>query len=575
MQKYPLKPLSENWLKAAVVGSLWASVEIVAGSFLHNLKIPFAGTLLTSFSVFFLITFLQLWKDTGVIWRAGLICALMKSLSPSAVIVGPMIGILSEAIILWLFILLFGKNLFSYILGGAVAVASALLHKVASLLILYGFNLVKLVDGMYIYAVKQFRIESLDPVLLVWIIVLVYMILGGTAAVLGYFSGKRLLANSSYKKMPGPEDAGNRVTLFDYTDKHRHSILLLTTHLVFIVICLWLLNRGTYFISLPLCLVYLAGCFIWYRNSMRFLRKTRFWIQFVIITLVASFLLEGYSTGKYFSVKGLEIGLLMNLRAFIIMTGFAAVGIELRNPLVKTVLYNRGFSSLYQAVSLSFSALPGIISTLPETGKILKHRNTFLKHLFTASNDLFIRFKGELTRRPPLVILTGDVNQGKTGFIISLVSRLKEHGIRVGGLFAPGIIRNGIKEGFWLEDISSGKKYLLASRKPADGWIKQGHFYFNPEGIQEGNRILMQAVPGNFELVVIDEVGPMELGNGGWSPAIKKLCASSMVPQIWAVRRSLTEKVARKWNVGDVYLFDAGKDQPKDVMRIIHKLVSR
>lgn len=33
------------------------------------------------------------WRMNGVIWRAGLVCALIKSLSPSAVLLGPMIGI--------------------------------------------------------------------------------------------------------------------------------------------------------------------------------------------------------------------------------------------------------------------------------------------------------------------------------------------------------------------------------------------------------------------------------------------------------------------------------------------------
>jgi len=35
------KPLPDIWLKAAMLGSLWASVEIILGSFLHNLHIPF------------------------------------------------------------------------------------------------------------------------------------------------------------------------------------------------------------------------------------------------------------------------------------------------------------------------------------------------------------------------------------------------------------------------------------------------------------------------------------------------------------------------------------------------------
>jgi hypothetical protein len=83
--------LNPIWLKAAVIGSLWASVEIVAGSFLHNLQVPFSGTILTAFAILLLSAFSRLWKESGIIWRAGIICALMKSISPSAVIIGPMV----------------------------------------------------------------------------------------------------------------------------------------------------------------------------------------------------------------------------------------------------------------------------------------------------------------------------------------------------------------------------------------------------------------------------------------------------------------------------------------------------
>ena len=81
--------ISTVWLKASVIGSLWASVEIILGSFFHNVGIPFAGTLLAMNSVALMVAFHQVWKEKGLFWRAGLICALMKSISPSAVLLAP------------------------------------------------------------------------------------------------------------------------------------------------------------------------------------------------------------------------------------------------------------------------------------------------------------------------------------------------------------------------------------------------------------------------------------------------------------------------------------------------------
>ena len=114
---------------------------------------PFAGTFLAFASVGLVIAFVQVWKDKGLILYAGLIAALLKSMSPSAIILGPMIGILSEALILEVFLLLLGRNLIGYLVGGALAVLSALIHKIVSLLITYGFDLVIIVDQLYKYII--------------------------------------------------------------------------------------------------------------------------------------------------------------------------------------------------------------------------------------------------------------------------------------------------------------------------------------------------------------------------------------------------------------------------------------
>ena len=38
--------IDEKWIKASIIGTIWAASEIVLGSFLHNLKVPFSGNIL-------------------------------------------------------------------------------------------------------------------------------------------------------------------------------------------------------------------------------------------------------------------------------------------------------------------------------------------------------------------------------------------------------------------------------------------------------------------------------------------------------------------------------------------------
>ena len=118
---------------------------------------------------------------------------LMKSISPSAIIIGPMIGIFTEAVLLELFIFFFGKNLLGYMIGGAFAVFSTIIHKLVSLLILYGFDFIKILSDLYRFSVKQIDLENLKPSFLIMLIVVIYIILGMTAAAAGYIFGKRYL----------------------------------------------------------------------------------------------------------------------------------------------------------------------------------------------------------------------------------------------------------------------------------------------------------------------------------------------------------------------------------------------
>ena len=150
---------NDIWLKASVVGGLWASMEIIVGSFLHNTRLPFAGSILAFAGTILLIGFYQLWPQRGLIIRAGLITAIMKSVSPSAIILGPMTGIITEAALIELVIILLGNNFPSVAFAGVLSLSSALFHKIISVIILYGFNVITIYVNVINFALKQFDIK--------------------------------------------------------------------------------------------------------------------------------------------------------------------------------------------------------------------------------------------------------------------------------------------------------------------------------------------------------------------------------------------------------------------------------
>jgi nucleoside-triphosphatase THEP1 len=575
MQIISSNPLSQKWLKASVVGSVWASVEIILGSFLHNLKIPLSGMLLSFISVWLLISFLQVWKENGLIMRAGIICALMKSISPSALILGPMIGIFTEALLIELFILMLGKNLIGYMIGGAFAVLATLIQKLVSLLILYGFDFIKILSDLYLFAVRQIDLEHLSPTFLIISIIFIYIIPGMAGAIAGYTTGLRYLKSKSFYDHQPEIVLNTKNQLSENTINQSYSLIFLLINLFSIVAILFLMNTPHFIASIVTSITYLGFCILKYKNSLKRLKKISFWVSFMIITFAAAFLWNGFSHGAFFSMDGLIIGLKMNARAIIIVIGFASLSVELKNPVIKSLLYHRGFASLYQSLSLAFSALPFFLSNLSKSENKKKGISGISFHgLLGQAEALLSIFEKEHLLRTQVVIITGEIHQGKTTFAQKIVADLLEQKIRIAGFFSVGLNENGIRTGFNLVDIGSSRQIELCSDKKNEKRLKFGRYYFNSDAISLGNEILNSNNLSDKQLIVIDEVGHLELNGQGWSNAIENITRIITTPQLWIVRKSLVQKISRRWNIGNAYIFDITENSIREVENKITEIIS-
>jgi hypothetical protein len=365
--------INSIWLKAAVVGGLWASFEIIVGSLLHNLHIPFSGTVLASFSVVLMISFLQIWKENGLIWRAGLICGLMKSLSPSAVILGPMTGIMMEALFMDLLIYLVGRNMFGYILAGIAALLSTILHKLASLFILYGTDLVQIYVNLFRFLQKQLGLNEANPRDLIIIIFSLYILLGATAAIAGSFLGRKaLLKQSEGNTLPRPADLF--ASAWQDTDPNQpFHILLLFLHLFMIPALLLLINRfGLKWQSIIPTGVYLVFLLIYYKRIIHRLKKPFFWSQLLLMTLLAGLFWHPQEGNDFQIGNGFLVGLEMSLRAVLIVSAFSGLSVEIRNPQVTKYLLRKGFGKAYAALSLAFNSLPAMLDRSANLSSFLR-----------------------------------------------------------------------------------------------------------------------------------------------------------------------------------------------------------
>lgn len=553
MNHFKQTHISELWLKAASIGSIWAANEIILGSFLHNLRVPLSGTVMSFLSVAFVVAFSKMWPERGLIWRAGVIAALMKSLSPSAIIFGPMIGIMTEAFILEFILLIFGRRLPSFMLAGAFAVSFVIVQKILTVVVTYGWDIILILERVYNYSIKQFHWENLEARYAVIALFGIYFFIGMLAGVIGYLTGKRAQDLGREERVDFENEKESFQSLFEHTTSNKYSGWLLLLHFSVLILGFYIINNAPLLYVAIFLAAYIAFTIYRYGNSFRHLRKPSFWLFFIAITLLAGLLMPG-EDGEIFSMTGLMVGVKMNIRAAFVLISFASISKELKNPIIKSILYKRGFANLYQAMELAFMVLPASTAAFPNVKDLIRQPIKSIAGLILYAETILKMVKEKHENLPPIIIISGNIQEGKTTFVEKVINRLARKDVPAAGFLAKVIYDGDHRTGYQLKDLSSSQNELLCTINQHAGWEQYGKFYFNPNAQEMGKAILAN-IPEEAKVIVIDEIGPLELGGEGWALAIEKLVAQSSLPMIWVVREQLVEKIARKWTVGEIYYF--------------------
>jgi len=153
-----------------------------------------------------------------------------------------------------------------------------------------------------------------------------------------------------------------------------------------------------------------------------------------------------------------------------------------------------------------------------------------------------------------LILLTGDRHHGKTTACRRLADAARERGYTIGGVVAPAVFQDDQCAGYDVIDLARRRTAPLA-RIDAVGAERAGCFQFLAEGLALGKAALDFAVSSRPRLVVVDEVGPLELSGGGWSAALTPL-ASRPEMTLFTVRRRLTPEIARRWTTPPEMILD-------------------
>lgn len=126
----------------AVFGTLWGLSEMTLGTVLKSLNIPLSGVVLSTVGLVIALVGRVLVPRRGSTLFIGVIATLLKLFSLGGVIIGPMIGIMSEALVAEVALTALGRpRRASFLVAGVVGVLCPLVQPFVTNPLLFGRTL--------------------------------------------------------------------------------------------------------------------------------------------------------------------------------------------------------------------------------------------------------------------------------------------------------------------------------------------------------------------------------------------------------------------------------------------------
>ncbi len=552
---------TSSWQKATIIGSVWGAFEIVAGSILHNFAIPtVAGIVLSALGVFVMVSGARVFGGKGIFWRSALVCAALKTVSPSPVILSPMIGITLEGFLMEFGVLALGQNIAGFILGGGLALLSVLGFKLVRLIMIYGSDIVTAYQSVFTLSFSDNFLQSNGYLLPILLLTLFFVAIGAMAAYSGYFGGntiKERFEGQSIMLLPTDNSYKPKVV-----HGYKGGIGFLLFHIIWLTVFVTLKGIIPTYYWLWGGVIYILLSVFRYGRIRKLISRPTFWIVILSVSLISTFFIQiGKNGSLTFNQDFLIYSFTIFLRATVVIIAFACINIELKSKGVSRHFQNSMFTPLANSYAQAHEALPSLISTFKqERHRILKPLpivELMYSH-FTNSNQ---------TNQQHIFIISAERMGGKTTFMMKVIELLKNSGIEFNGFVAEGLVdESGKRIGFNLLNVKTNSSIPLCD-KVSTQWEQYGSYFFNPKAVEEGNRILSEVKEN--EIVFIDEIGIFELEGKLWANAFTKLLSKSNNQLVVSVRKDFLKPISDKWNLSNPKVIDVNRTNPTELVLLL------
>jgi len=194
----------------AVFGTLWGAAEIGMGSVLHAVNIPMSGVVLSAVGLGVALSGRLFVPRRGSILFVGVIAMVLKLFSIGGIVLGPMVGILAEALVAEIVLLPFRRpSRLSFVLAGGLGVCWTFVQPFLTGMALFGRGLLVVWADWLQEGGRFVGLDGSEAVL--WIVSFLvgsHLLIGGLAGWTAWGAGRVLLKRSGAMDREGFGNGG-------------------------------------------------------------------------------------------------------------------------------------------------------------------------------------------------------------------------------------------------------------------------------------------------------------------------------------------------------------------------------
>jgi len=142
-----------------------------------------------------------------------------------------------------------------------------------------------------------------------------------------------------------------------------------------------------------------------------------------------------------------------------------------------------------------------------------------------------------------IILITGIAGIGKTTAMIRAVETLKGQGYEIGGMITKEKREGYARVGFEIQDLATQKQGWLAHVKQPNG-PRVGKYRVNLADLEDVGANAIQNATKTADIIVIDEIGPMELHSKAFKEAVMQ-ASDSAKPVIATVHYNAMDDFVR------------------------------